>query len=344
MRRVVINGTEVAPGERLALDIPIADLYTHTPVGMPVQVLRGRRDGPCMFVSAAVHGDEINGVEIIRRLMRTRALERLRGTLITIPIVNVFGFLNHSRYLPDRRDLNRSFPGSERGSLASRLAYTFLNEIVANCTHGIDLHTAGGHRVNLPHIRANLDDPETERLARVFSVPVLINTNLLDGSLRRVAADRGVTMLLYEAGEALRFDETAIRAGRSGIIAVMRELGMLPPATRHRKVYQPEVASGSSWVRAPRGGIVRFWTRLGAHVKKGDVLGVISDTFGNVEEEVIAEFPGVVIGKSNLPLANEGDALFHVARFDSARSAWERVEAFQQLVDDAPPDGQPPIV
>jgi len=342
VKPIRINGVEVPAGERAIVDVPIANLYTHTPVDMPVQVIRGRRDGPCMFVSAALHGDEINGVEIIRRLSRVAGLRRLRGTLITIPIVNVFGFLNHSRYLPDRRDLNRSFPGSERGSLAARLANTFLSEVVDHCSYGIDLHTATGHRVNLPHIRANLDDADTDRLARVFGVPVVINTNLLDGSLRRIAADRGVTMLLYEGGEALRFDEWAIRAGLNGILAVMRELGMLPPSRRHRPLAEPAAATGSSWVRAPRGGIVRTRQRLGAHVAAGDVLGVISDTFGTVEQEVRASFPGIIIGKSNLPLANEGDALFHIARFDSLEEVAEQVEAFSQSVGAPAPELDPP--
>jgi len=233
-------------------------------------------------------------------------------------------------------------PASRRGSLAARLANTFLSEVVDHCSYGIDLHTATGHRVNLPHIRANLDDADTDRLARVFGVPVVINTNLLDGSLRRIAADRGVTMLLYEGGEALRFDEWAIRAGLNGILAVMRELGMLPPSRRHRPLAEPAAATGSSWVRAPRGGIVRTRQRLGAHVAAGDVLGVISDTFGTVEQEVRASFPGIIIGKSNLPLANEGDALFHIARFDSLEEVAEQVEAFSQSVGAPAPELDPP--
>ncbi|MDH3452714.1 MAG: succinylglutamate desuccinylase/aspartoacylase family protein, partial [Gammaproteobacteria bacterium] len=202
-----IVSTSVKRGDRMTLEIPLPQLYTHTPMTMPAHVVRGKRDGPRLFVSAAVHGDELNGVEIIRRLLNLRTLRRLRGTLIAIPMVNVYGVIHHSRYLPDRRDLNRSFPGSERGSLASRVADLFMTEIVANCTHGIDLHTGAVHRANLPQIRGNLEDPETERLAKLFGVPVLINSRVRDGSLRQSAADCGVPMLLYEAGEALRFDE-----------------------------------------------------------------------------------------------------------------------------------------
>ena len=163
-----IADSQVAAGKRLTINIPVAGLYTHTEMTMPVHVLRGRRPGPRLFVCAAIHGDEIIGVEIIRRLLKFKILKQLRGSLIAVPIVNIYGFINNSRYLPDRRDLNRFFPGSEKGSLTSRLANIFMKEIVANSTHGIDLHAGSHHRINLPQIRASLDDPETKRLAMAF--------------------------------------------------------------------------------------------------------------------------------------------------------------------------------
>jgi predicted deacylase len=315
-------------------------------MALPVQVVRGKRDGPNLFVSAAVHGDEINGVEIIRRLLRLPSLKRLRGTLLAIPIVNVYGFVSRSRYLPDRRDLNRSFPGSERGSMAARLAELFLKEIVDKCHYGIDLHTAAVHRQNLPQIRANLDDPETARIAHAFHVPVLLNSNIRDGSLRQVAADRGIPILLYEAGEALRFDEHSIRAGVKGIVAVMRELDMLPVTSRPRKQNESLVARASTWVRAGGSGILRIVAALGARVRKDEVIGVIADPFGQQELEVCANASGIIIGRTNLPLVNEGEALFHIARFESTRMAENAVEAFQ--ADELPIhpslDDEPPIV
>ena len=179
-----INGHNIRPGTRTTIDLPAGRLYTHAPMSIPVHVIRGKRDGPRLFVSAAIHGDEINGVEIIRRLLKLSALRQLRGTVLAVPIVNVHGFINHSRYLPDRRDLNRSFPGSEKGSLAARIAHLFMEEIVTKSTHGIDLHTGAIHRSNLPQIRANLENKETENLAHAFNVPVIISSNLRDGSLR----------------------------------------------------------------------------------------------------------------------------------------------------------------
>jgi len=332
-KSLTINGVAVASGSRSTIDLPIAPLYTHAPLTMPVHVIRGRKAGPSLFVSAAIHGDEINGVEIIRRLLRLAALKRLRGTLIAVPIVNIHGFVSQSRYLPDRRDLNRSFPGSEKGSLAARLAHIFMNEIVGNCTHGIDLHTGALHRDNLPQIRANMDDPDTAALASAFGVPVILNANLRDGSLREAAAENGIPMLLYEGGEALRFDEVPIRAGVRGIVNVMRELDMLPAAERRKRSHrEPVVARSSSWVRAPISGILRRTARLGGRVGKDQPIGVISDPFGGVEVEVLAPYSGVVIGCTNLPLANEGEALFHVARFQFVAEAAGKVEAFQKAL------------
>lgn len=329
---VSISGEEVRPGQTRRISVPVAMLYTHTQVEMPVHVINGRRPGPRLFVSAAVHGDELNGIEIIRRLMANRSLRSLRGTLILVPVVNVFGVLNHSRYLPDRRDLNRSFPGSGKGSLAARLADLFMNEIVAQCDYGIDLHTGAIHRSNLPQIRANLDDEDTLCMAKEFGVPVLINADLRDGSLRAAAAEKGVKMLLYEAGEALRFDELSIRGGVSGVFNVMRALGMLPKPARapRKRLTEPVIARSSKWVRAVQGGILRAHVKLGDRVSKGMLLGVVDSPLGGQEEEIRAQFPGIVIGRSSLPLVNEGDAVFHIARFGHTGEAMEAVEAFQE--------------
>jgi hypothetical protein len=305
---------------------------------MPVHVINGKQAGPRLFVSAAIHGDEINGVEIIRRLLKMPALKRLRGGLIAVPIVNVYGLVQHSRYLPDRRDLNRSFPGSEKGSLTARLANLFMTEIVDNCTHGIDLHTGALHRDNLPHIRGNLDHAETGRMAYAFGVPVMLNADVRDGSLRQIAADQKIPFIVYEAGEALRFNEICIRAGLKGIIEVMRHLDMLPPSKRKhfRKAIEPVVARSSTWVRAPVSGIFRVTAVLGARVHKDSILGVIADPFGEKETLVTASAGGVIIGRLNLPLVNEGDALFHIARFEKADAVAARVEEFHNTYQENP--------
>ena len=329
-----IGDVEIRPGQRVTVDLPVARLYTDTSLHMPVKVIRGRRAGPVLFISAAVHGDELNGVEIIRRLLKRPLLKSMRGTLIAVPIVNVHGFIDQSRYLPDRRDLNRSFPGSAKGSIAARLANTFLKEVVLKSDFGIDLHTGAIDRSNLPQIRANLDDPAVTELAQAFGVPVIVNANMREGSLRGCAAGHGIPVMIYEAGEALRFHELSIRAGVRGILQVMRKLGMLPPG-RGKKVAHAVMARSTSWVRAPASGIVTGTIPLGSRVQENDHLALISDPLGDREEPVCAPFDGIVIGCSRLPLAHEGDALFHLAAFRSVGRAENAVEEFATIHDPA---------
>ncbi len=325
-----IANETIVPGARETLCLPIPGQSPYTPLAMPLHVVHGKRDGPVLFVSAAIHGDEINGIEIIRQLLRVRALERLKGTLLCVPIVNVHGFLNHTRYLPDRRDLNRSFPGAEHGSLAARVARVFAEEIVDRSTHGIDLHTGANNRTNLPHVRANLDDPACEALALAFGTPVVINANLRDGSLRQYALEKNIPLLLYEAGEALRFDRISIRAGLRGTLNVMRNLGMLP----RRKSTAPRVpvveARGSTWVRAPQTGLMRTSIALGARIETGQSLGIIADALGDIESEVTAPETGIIVGRNNLPVVNEGDALFHLATFSNSLHVEGAIETFNE--------------
>ncbi|SEO89542.1 succinylglutamate desuccinylase/aspartoacylase family protein [Aquisalimonas asiatica] len=341
-----IAGVTIAPGGRETVELPAGQLYTHTPVNIPLQVVHGRRAGPCLVVTAAVHGDEINGAEIIRRLLRQQMLSRMAGTLIAVPVVNVLAFTARSRYLPDRRDLNRSFPGSESGSMASRLAYLVRTEVLARASHVIDLHTAAIHRENLPQVRADLDNPEDEALARAFGLPVVIDSPLIEGSLRSAAREAGVPVVTYEGGEALRFDETAIRAGLQGVIRVMRHLGMLPPSRRRRPTPEPQyVSDASSWMRAGQDGLFRASVALGARVAEGQPLGWISDPFGGSQQPVEAAFPGLVIGRANLPLVHEGEALFHVARFDHVGRVHRDMERFSESLEQGEEwSEEPPIV
>lgn len=334
MPTIQLGEITIAPGEQKSVGLPLPTLYSHSPVDLPVHVINGRRDGPVLFVCAAIHGDEINGVEIIRRLLKQKRIKQLKGALIAVPVVNVFGFVSQSRYLPDRRDLNRSFPGSEKGSMAGRLADTFMQEIVKQCTHGIDLHTGAVARENLPQIRAKLRGaPVTQQMACAFGAPVILDSELREGSLREAVEALGIPVILYEAGEALRFDELSIRAGVKGVLGVMRHLGMLP-AQKNRKVpADPLIAKSSQWVRAPQSGILRSIAPLGAQIDKGDTLGWVADPFGNQEEQVQSPISGIVIGKTNLPLVHEGEALYHIACFDEPDNIAESVEAFQDEHD-----------
>ena len=325
---ITIGGITIQPGQRRYVDLPLPPLYTQTSVAMPVHVIHGKLAGPVMFITAAIHGDEINGVEIIRRLLATKSLNRLSGTIIAVPVVNVYGFVTQSRYLPDRRDLNRSFPGSERGSMAARLAHTLMSEIVSKCTHGIDLHTAAAGRTNLPQIRVDLDaNPELLAMAEAFSPPILLDSSTRGGGTLRDAAGK-LPLLLYEAGEALRFDDVAIRVGLKGVLNVMRYLHMLPATKTREKKNLTWIANNSVWMRAPQSGVLRSRIALGGIVGKGMVLGYISDAFGESEQEVLSTVSGVLVGCTKLPLVHEGEALFHVATSESDKSAAQAVDEF----------------
>lgn len=323
----IINKKEIPAGERSTIDLPMARLYTHSEMSMPVHVIHGKQAGPTLFVSATIHGDEINGVEIIRRLLKNRSLSRIKGTLLAVPIVNPFGFIQRSRYLPDRRDLNRSFPGSPKGSLSSRIAYLFMKQIVQRSTHGIDIHTGSNFRSNLPQIRTFCENQENLRLAKAFGAPMVIHSAIRDGSLRYAVADHGIPVLLYEAGEALYFNDLAIKTGVRGILNVMRAIGMLPKS-RKTKTLDPVISDKTSWVRASRSGVFYREVSMGSLVKRGDLLGIINDPLGEESEAICAPFTGVIIGQLTLPLVHEGDALMNIARVPDPDEAEELLDDF----------------
>ena len=309
-----IGDTTAPSGKRTRAELPTARLMSGTPLSMPVVVLHGRSDGPTVWINAATHGDEIIGIEIIRRVLALIDPRALSGTVLAVPIVNVHGFNTGDRYLPDRRDLNRSFPGSKRGSLASRVAHLLMTEVVSRCDVGFDLHSGSDHRANLPQIRADLDDDATLALANRFGAPVAIDARVRDGSLRGAAAELGATCLLFEGGEAYRFDEDAVTVGVDGTLRVLHTLGMIeelvPPAP------PPRIARSSRWVRASRSGIVDCRLALGASVERGAQLGVLRDPYGTQVGRLRAPLDGVLVGKLLHPLVNQGDAVLHVAATD----------------------------
>jgi predicted deacylase len=330
-----IGDLDVAPGRSATGELPIARLVTGTRISLPIQVLHGRSPGRTVWLSAAVHGDEINGVEIIRRVTRSLDARTMAGTVIAVPIVNVHGFLNGDRYLPDRRDLNRSFPGSSSGSLAARIANLFMTEIVSRCDVGIDLHTGSDHRTNLPHVRADLDDPETRKLAEAFGAPLMLHARVRDGSLRGAATERGATVLLYEGGEALRFDDESLSVGTDGIRRVLAELGMIDPDHADPRPV-PIESRRSSWIRARRSGIVLLDAELGEVVQRGQLLGVIHDSVGKRLARVTAPRIGVVVGRVQQPLVNQGDALVNLAEVDT-----DLLPTLGRFVSTHPPEDLP---
>lgn len=328
-----ICGVRVEPGTRMRVDLVCSRHVTATEAPVPIHVIHGAKSGPVLAVTAALHGDEVLGVEVVRRVLGMSAMNQCAGTLLALPVVNVHGVQLRSRYLPDRRDLNRSFPGSPTGSQAARLAHKIMEEVVGRADVLIDLHTGSNDNENLPQVRADLQNPETERLARAFAVPVLLDSVGPEGTLRQAATRRGVPTLLYESGEALRFDEVAIRAGVRGIAQVMSELGMLARPIRGRSAVQPVVSNRTRWMRAPQSGLWRVRVRLGEAVRRHQVVGVLSDPHSRDRTLVRSSDAGLVIGISRLPLALEGDALVHVACLEQPSRAAGPVDAFELELD-----------
>lgn len=314
-----IGPVRVRTGTRREVSLPITRLVTGAEVSLPVHVLHGREEGPTVWLDAAIHGDEVLGIEVIRRVLAQLSPREIRGTLIAVPIVNVIGVMGGDRYLPDRRDLNRSFPGAARGSLAARIAHLMMTEIVDKCDVGIDLHTASDRRSNLPQIRCDLEDEQTRELAMAFGAPVVYHARLRDGSLRSAARERGARVLLYEAGEAWRFDEWAITAGVDGILRVLTTLGMTErPESLTDPEHPSEVCFRSGWVRARRTGILSLHVELGQHVREGERLGELHNSFGRPLALVKADREGIVLGRTEAPLVNSGDALVHIGALEES--------------------------
>lgn len=326
----------MAAGCQKLIDLPVAHLSNHTPVTLPVRVVHGRRDGPTLFVSAAVHGDEIQGVEIIRRLLNTPGLRSLRGTLLCVPIVNVFGFLAKSRYLPDGRDLNRMFPGFAGGSLAAELAHLFMEQIAKRSDLGIDLHSGSNNRSNLPQLRVDLVTPGLTALAEAFGAPVVVQSGLREGSLRKAAHEAGLEVIVYEAGEALRLDELSVRVGVRGIVHVMHHIGMLGLRHANRSKHKSVFAAASKWLRAPDGGIFRALKGLGDSIAPGDIIGGITNPYEGVDVPVLADVDGIIIGRTNVSVVNRADALFHVARVANAGPAQGQIGEISSAIGEDP--------
>ena len=334
-KEIQIGDHTFRPGDRGVVDLPIGSLIDYQPVTMNVHVHRGKKPGPTLLLTAGIHGDELIGVEILRRLLQSKRLRSVRGTLIVVPVVCMPAFLSRTRYLPDRRDLNRLFPGSPDGSLGGRLAATFAQEVVTKCDYAIDFHTGAVGRPNLPQIRVSPGEPESMELARAFKPPVILETNLREGSLRSLFSKEKIPSLLFEGGEAFRLDPAAVRYGLRGVFSAMQHLEMLPQTRRKTEPKTRTVkASGTSWVRAPQGGIFTSLVGLGNAVSPGSKLGLVGDPFGRHETPVVSDIEGVIIGMNREATADEGDALFHIATFSDPEKAEAHIQRTEEILEE----------
>lgn len=305
----------IKPGQSVEINMNIAKLYTRTNVDVPIIVKRAKKEGPCLLLVGGIHGDEINGVEIVRQVI-TRGLNKPeRGTVICIPLLNVFGFLNQDRKFPDGRDLNRVFPGSKAGSLASRFAFHLMTEVIPHVDYCIDFHTGGASRFNVPHLRINGKDPESFHLAKVFGTSFVKFAPNRENTFRESMVKLGKKVLLFEGGQSLSLDEGVTKSGVQGVINVMHELGIRDFSSmisEWDKEHQPTIIRKSSWVRARYSGMYRPLVKLGQEVEKGTVLGTISDPFGDFEKSFKSPQKGYVLCSNLTALVNQGDALFHI--------------------------------
>lgn len=316
---IEILGKVIEPGVRSQILLPMPKLYDGSPLFSHIHVLNGYNPGPILCLIAALHGDELNGIEIIRKVLKSnqlKNLKKLNGTIIAAPITNIYGFLYQQRYLMDRRDLNRSFPGSSVGSLAARTADLFYQEIFKKSNFLIDFHTGSLHRSNLPQIRAKLSNNAVKDLANAFGAPVILNSGIRAGSLREVAHNAKTPLIVYEAGEALRLDPTAIKFGVQGVFNVMKYLGMSDNMKYKPNKLPSLVCESTAWVRAKASGIFNTSKRLGNLVRRGERLGIITNPMTLSEEAVKTPLSGIIIGINNSPLVHEGGALFNIASPD----------------------------
>ena len=307
---LVLLGTEIAPGSASRLSWSATELFEGVPVSTPVLVVNGAQPGPTLCLTAAVHGDELNGVEMVRRVMHDISPDKLSGSIIGVPIVNVQGFRRGSRYLPDRRDLNRYFPGNPKGSAAARIAYSFFTNIVAHCDALIDLHTGSFERANLPQIRADLRNPDVVTLTQGFGAMVILHSTPAVGTLRHAATQAGIPAVTLEAGGPSQLELTEVKHGVKGIESLISSIGMM----RKRRLWRdPEpVYYRSSWVRADSGGILLSDVSLGSTVREGDLLGTITDPMNNASNELRSPYSGRIIGMARNQVVMPGFAAFHV--------------------------------
>lgn len=306
-----IHGEKIMPGEDKQVHISIARLPTYTSIDLSVRIIRAATDGPVVLLSGGLHGDEINGIEIVRRLITGNQLNLTSGTIIAIPLMNVYGFIQNVRGVPDGKDINRSFPGTKNGSLAKLVAYTIVNEIIPKINYGIDFHTGGASRANFPQIRCVLENEKNLELAKAFAPPVILQSRLINNSFRKAAQHQNKQIIVYETGESMRFDENGIQTAIDGTFRLLNHLGMRDGGSEPTQ--KTTMFKKSSWVRAKVAGIFNPKVKLGDFVKARQVVGKITDPYGNESFRVINRQTGRVIGLNNSPVVHKGDAILHIA-------------------------------
>lgn len=307
---MILNNVEIKPGELQKIDVNIARLPSRSTIDISVTVARSTAPGPVLLLSGGLHGDEINGIEIVRRMIEKGLHIPEKGTVICIPIINIYGFIHFSRYVPDGKDVNRTFPGNKNGSLASRVSHYLMKEIIPKIDYGIDFHTGGADRTNYPQIRCMMNDAMNKELAGAFHAPFTIHSKFRPKSFRHAAAKLGKKILVYEGGESSRFDEYAIEEGINGTLRVMNHLGMTSLGEKAK--YENKFIQKSTWIRSRFSGLLQSSVKTGEKVEKNQILGYITDPFGDFKQPIKSPMNGFVIGLNNDPILHQGDAVMHI--------------------------------
>lgn len=315
-RSLILMGTPILPGEKTVLNLDIARLHTHSKIEIPVIIERAKDDGPVLLLLGGIHGNEVNGIEIIRSLIAGKLNKPKAGTVICIPVFNVLGFLNQEREFPDGKDLNRVFPGAKEGSLASIFAYYLMKKILPHVDYCVDFHTGGGFRFNSSQIRISRGRPELLELAKAFSPRFIVYAPDKERSFREVATKSGKQILLFEGGKSTDIHNRITQRGTYGILKLMHHLGMrdFSKELAAYSYHEPIIIERSVWVRSRHSGLFRFYVKDGAKVEKGDVIGSISDPYGNFEHKVHIPTSGYIIGMNHAPVVYRGDALIHMGK------------------------------
>lgn len=308
---VEIRSEKIHLGESKLIKIPVDRLPTGTFIELPIYVFNGEALGPTILLQGGLHGDEVNSIELVRRMLIDKSYKIQRGCVIVVPLLNIFGFLNLTRDMHGK-DINRSFPGSKSGSLASRMAYYLMKEVARNVDFAIDYHTGGAQRANYPQIRYTPDDMRGEELAKIFKAPITFTSKKIPKSFRNECYKKGIPVIVYEGGESLRLDEYAIQEGINGTLRVLRHFKMISNQVSIPIQKTTVKVTNRSWLRAKVAGLFSAKVANGAFVKKGQEIGTIMDTYGATKFAVKAPKDCYIIAKNNFPIVNMGDALFHI--------------------------------
>ncbi len=327
---LVIAGTKIKLGEIRDLHLDFSESYWGGKVRIPIRVIRAKRSGPRVFITGAIHGDELTGVGIVREILYEKPPELKKGTLICVPVVNTFAMEQQTRYLPDGRDLNRFFPGSASGSMTSRLANYVFEEIVMQCDYGIDLHSAASRRTNYPNVRADMKNQEAKRLAWAFGVELVVDSKGPTGSLRREATRQGVPTIILEAGEIFKIVPSVVETGVRGIMNVLKNLDMVE-GNPEKPLFQVTVEK-TTWVRADRGGFLSFHAKPGDLLKEGQFLATNYNIFGRERNAILSPTDGIILGMTTMPAVLPGEPVYHIAKL--GKRMFDRISRMFEKTDD----------